>query len=81
MKAKRTTFEVDGIKEPCIEVGEESCKVRISKFYHYIGKDTLLVAVFADGELNSKEEVKGDYDSLTFADAIRIAKETSAYVH
>lgn len=43
MKVERTTFECEGIHEPCIMVTSDSgyAQVRISKCYHYIGSDSL----------------------------------------
>lgn len=81
MKAIKTTYEVDGCIEPCWEVGSDNTFVRISKFYHLIGRHTLLVREYVDGEFNSEEEVTGDFDSLTAQDAIRIAKQHSVYIH
>lgn len=55
MKVERTTFECEGIKEPCIMVSNEdgSVKVRISTCYHYIGKNSLYVREIIDDEFNS----------------------------
>ena len=80
MEVKRTTFEVEGINEPCIEVSDGYTTVRISTCYHYLGKNTLYVREYLDGEYNGEDEWKGDFTTLTDADAIRIAKEFSAYI-
>lgn len=80
MKVKKTTFMVDGVYEPCIEVTDGCTIVRISKCYHLIGNDTLFMREIIDGDFNNEEEWKGDFDSITEADAIRMAKEFSAYI-
>lgn len=83
MKVERTTFECEGIQEPCIIVTSYSgyAQVRISKCYHYIGYDSLYVSEILDGEFNGGDEYRGDFDELTDEDAIRIAKEFSAYIN
>ena len=80
MQVVRTTFLVDGINEPCIEVRNNGTMVRISKFYHYVGRDTLLLKEFIDGDYNSSEEINGDFDTLTKDEAERIAKKFSVYL-
>lgn len=80
MEVIRTTFEVDGINEPCIEVSDGYTMVRISTCYHYLGKNTLYVREYLDGEYNSEDELKGDFESLTDKDVICIAKKFSAYI-
>lgn len=79
---KRTTFECDGIQEPCIIVmsNDEFVKVRISTCYHYFGRNSLFVTEFLDGEFNSEEVWRGDFDSITDDEAIEIAKKYSAYL-
>lgn len=83
MKVQRTTFNCEGIQEPCIIVASDSeyAQVRISKCYHYIGSDSLYVREILDGEFNSEDEWTGDFDELTDEDAIRIAKKFSAYIN
>lgn len=80
LKVVRTTFKVEGIDEPCIMVGEGFAQVRISKCYHYVGRNSLYVREILDGEFNDEDEFNGDFDSLTDDDARRIAREFSAYV-
>lgn len=80
LKVQRTTFQVDGIDEPCIIVGSEFAYVRISTMYHYIGRNSLYVAEFVDGQYNSSDELAGDFNHLSDDDARRIAKEYSVYV-
>ena len=79
IKVERTTFRVDGIDEPCIIVSNDFAKVRLSKCYHYIGADSLYLYEYLDGEYNSSEEWEGDYDLLTDADAVRLAKKFCVY--
>ena len=83
MKVERTTFECEGIQEPCIMVTSDSgyAQVRISKCYHYIGSDSLYVREILDGDFNGYDEYRGDFDDLTDEDAILIAKEFSAYIN
>ena len=83
MKVERTTFECEGIKEPCIMVSNEdgSVKVRISTCYHYVGKNSLYVREILDDEFNAEDEITGDFKKLTDEDAIRIAKRFSAYLN
>lgn len=71
---------VEGIEEPCFEVSNGYAKVRIAKMYHYLGRDTLALSEYLDGEWNGSDEWKGDFDSLTEYDAMRLAKKFSAYL-
>ena len=80
IEVKKTEYLVYGCNEPCYEVSNGFTMVRIAPCYHYIGLDSLMLSEFLDGELNSCEEWKGDFDSLTAEDAIRIAKEYSVYL-
>ena len=80
IKVTRTTYMVEGMNEPCIEVSDGYTMVRISKCYHYIGKDALYLAEYLDGDFNCKEEWDGDFDSLTDNDARRLAKKFSIYI-
>lgn len=81
LKVKRTTYKVDGVNEPCILVGEGTVQVRIAKCYHLIGKDTLYLTEFLNGEFNAQEEWDGDYDSLSVHDARELAKKFSVYLN
>lgn len=78
--AKKTTYKVDGCKEPCYEVTDGYTMVRIATCYHYVGKNTLYVTEYLDGDFNSQDELVGDFDSLTAAKAKAIAKKYSAYL-
>lgn len=78
--AKKTHYCVEGFDEPCFEVSNGFVTIRIAPYYHYIGANTLMVTEYIDGDYNSSEELRGDFQSLTEADAIRIAKEYSAYL-
>lgn len=80
IEVKKTTYEVEGCKEPCFEVTDGFTMVRIAKMYHYIGKDSLVITEYLDGDYNSSEEWTGDFDSLTNAKAKKIAQEYSAYL-
>ena len=81
LKVKRTTFEADGVDEPCIIVSNDFAAVRISKCYHLIGEDSLFMTEFLDGEFNGQEEWVGDYDLLSDFDAVTLAKQYSAYLN
>lgn len=76
----KTTYEVDGCTEPCFEVSDGYTMVRIAKMYHYIGKDTIIVEEYLDGDYNSSEEWDGDFDSLTPSSAKNIAQKFSVYL-
>ena len=78
---EKTTYLVEGVQEPCFEVSDGFTMVRIAKMYHYLGGDTLEMTEFLDGQWNGSEEWKGDFDSLTERDAIRLVKEYSAYLN
>lgn len=80
IKVEKTTYMVDGCKEPCFEVSDGYTLVRIAKMYHYIGKNTLAVSEYLDGDYNSSEELDGNFDSLSEADAKRIAMKYSIYL-
>ena len=77
---KKTTYEVDGCTEKCFEVSNGYAMVRIAKMYHYIGKDTLALSEYLDGEWNSSDEWNGDFDSLTEFDAKALAQKYSVYL-
>ena len=76
----KTTFKIDGCEEKCFEVSDGYTMVRISKMYHYVGKNFLAITEFLDGDYNSSDEWTGDFDSLTEADAKRIAQKYSVYL-
>lgn len=80
IKVTRTTYMVEGMNEPCIEVSDGFTMVRISKCYHYIGKDALYLTEYFDGDFNNKEEWKGDFDRLTDGEAVSLAKRFSIYI-
>lgn len=80
MKVERTTFEVEGVNEPCILVSDGYTEVRISKCHHIIGRDSLYLAEFLDGDFNGMDEWNGDFDDLRDKDAIRLAKAYSVYL-
>ena len=77
---KKTTYEVEGCKEPCFEVTDGYTMVRIAKMYHYIGKNTLAITEYLDGDYNSSDEWTGDFDSLTNEKAKNIAQKFSVYL-
>lgn len=80
IEVKKTTYEVEGSTEKCFEVTDGYTMVRIAKLYHFIGRDTLIISEYLDGSYNSSEEWNDDFDSLTKADAKRIAQEYSVYL-
>lgn len=78
---KKTTYKVDGcFEEKCFEVSDGFTMVRIAKMYHHIGKNSLAITEFVDGDYNASDEWVGDFDSLTEADAKRIAQKYSIYL-
>lgn len=66
-KVRKTTSH----REPCFEVELSGCfLVRIFSLSH----DTLLVRSWLNGFSDRQANVKGNFDTLTESDAIRIAK-------
>lgn len=80
LEVKKTTYEVDGCKEPCWEVSNGYTIVRIAPFYHYIGHDTIILSEYLDGEFNSDEEWDYDFGELNQNDVLRLAKQFSVYL-
>lgn len=80
LKVKKTTYKVEGCDEPCWEVSDGYTLVRIARYYHYIGADTLIVSEYLDGDFNSEEEIAGDFEMIDRFEAISIAKSQSAYL-
>lgn len=80
LEVKKTTYMVDGCKEPCWEVSNGYTIVRIAPFYHYIGHDTITLLEYLGGEFNSVEEWDYDFGELTQSDAIVLAKQFSVYL-
>jgi len=81
IEVKKTTYLVDGIQEPCYEVSDGYAMVRIAKCYHMVGRDTLYLTEYLDGEWNGSDEWDGDFDSLHDFDAKRLAKQFSVYLN
>lgn len=85
MKVEKTTFEVDGIQEPCLLVSSDDnfVQVRISTCYHLIGRDNILVREYIDGEFNSEDEWCNFHSikEMTEKDALDVAKKFSAYIY
>ena len=83
MKAKKTTYIVDGCKEPCFEVSSDDgfVKIRLAPYYHLFGKKTVLATEFLGGNFNSQEELDYCFDKLTTAKAKVIAKLFSVYLN
>ena len=71
---------IDGCEEPCIVVSNGCVDIRISTMYHYIGRNTILIVEFIDGEYNGEEEIGGDFNTLTDREAVLIAKGFSCYL-
>lgn len=76
---KKTTYLVEGCQEPCFEVSDGYTMVRIAKMYHHIGRNTLAISEYLDGEWNGSDELEGDFDSLTESDAKALALRYSVY--
>lgn len=81
IEVNKTTYLVEGCQEPCFEVSDGYTMVRIAKYYHYIGKNTLILSEYIDGEWNSSDEWDGDFDSLSESDAKALAKKYSVYLN
>lgn len=81
IEVNKTTYLVEGCQEPCFEVSDGYTMVRIAKYYHYIGKNTLILSEYIDGEWNSSDEWDGDFDTLSESDAKALAKKYSVYLN
>ena len=81
IEVDKTTYLVEGCQEPCFEVSDGYTMVRIAKMYHHIGRNTLAMSEYLDGEWNGSDEWVGDFDSLTEPDAKAIALKFSAYLN
>lgn len=79
IEVKKTIYTVDGCQEPCFEVSDGYTMVRIAKMYHHIGRNTLAISEYLDGEWNGSDEWEGDFDSLTESDAKALALSYSVY--
>lgn len=77
---KKTTYEVEGCTEPCYEVTNGYVLVRIATMYHYLGKNTLIIKEYHDGEYQASDEWTGDFKALTEAKAKDIARKFSVYL-
>ena len=83
MKAKKTSYNVDGCKEPCFEIKSDDgfVLVRLAPYYHYYGKTTIIATEYLDGDFNSREEINEDFESLTKTKAVKIATNYSVYLN
>lgn len=81
IEVKKTTYVVGrcGCQEPCFEVSDGYTMVRIAKMYRHIGRNTLAISEYLDGEWNDSDEWEGDFDSLTESDAKALALRYSVY--
>ena len=80
LEVKKTTYEVEGIQEPCYEVTDGYTLVRIATMYHYWGRNAIIIKEYLDGEYNSSDEWVGDFKKLTPAKAKEIALKYSVYL-
>lgn len=80
LQVKKTTYVVDGCKEPCWEVSDGYTMVRIAKCYYLIGDDTMILTEYLDGVFNSREEWCEFFDDLNEKTAIEFAKRFSIYL-
>lgn len=81
IEVKKTTNSVEGSTEPCYLVTNGYATVRISKCYHLVGRSSLYVTTYLGDEWNGEEEIEGDFESLTFMEVRRIAKQNCAYLY
>lgn len=83
MKTKKTTFEVEGCIEPCFEVSSDDgfVLVRIHPCYHLTGSNSLYVSEYLDGDFNSREEIRGDFEELDTFSAQELAEQMSVYLN
>ena len=81
MKVERKNVLIEGFEEPCIIVhGRGKNKVRISNCYKLVGSNCLLVTEILGNMVNSMNECRGDFLEVSDDEAIRIAKNFSAYL-
>lgn len=80
IKIKKTTYEVENSIEPCFEVSNGYCLIRIAPFYHLMSKTTILITEYLDGDFQSQEEWDIEFDYLDEYKAMEIAKEYSLYI-
>lgn len=80
IEVKKTTYKVQGCKEKCWEITNGSIMVRIAKLYHLIGRDTIVLTEYNNGNYQNDEEWDIDFDTITKSDALRIAKQFSIYL-
>lgn len=80
LEVKKTTYKVDGSKEPCFEITDGYTMVRIAPYYHYIGKTTILITQYLGDSFHSQEEWDYEWDYLTKKDALEISKKYSVYL-
>ena len=83
MKIEKTTYNVEGCKEPCYEVLSDDgyVLVRIAPCYHLVGKDTLILREYLGNDFNGEEEISGDFDILGDIDAKELAKRFCIYLN
>lgn len=83
MKATKTTYTVNGCKELCFEIksDNDAIMVRVAPYYHFVGKNTLYLTEYINGEFNNSEEMTGNFKSLTKTQAVNLAKEFCAYLN
>lgn len=80
IEVKKTTYKVQGCEEKCWEITNGSIMVRIAKLYHLIGRDTIVLTEYDNGNYQNDEEWDIDFDTITKSDALRIAKQFSIYL-
>lgn len=80
LSVEKTTYDVDGCKEPCWVVSNGYTIVRIAPCYHLVGRNTIVLTEFLDGDFNSEEEWDMDFDSIDKSSAIKIANRFSVYL-
>lgn len=87
MNVERTTFDVEGIQEPCIIVSSDDgyVQVRISIMHYLIGRNTLYLRETHDGEYQSSEEYSmpdfcEELNDITDEKAKELAQELSVYL-
>jgi hypothetical protein len=80
LSVEKTTYMVEGGEEPCWVVSNGYTIVRIAPCYHPIGRTTIILTEFLDGDFNSEEEWDMDFDSIDKSSAIKIANRFSVYL-
>lgn len=81
IEVKKTTYMVEGCKEPCFEVTNGFTMVRIAPVYHLLRRNSILLTEYIDGDYNSEEEnLDYEFDEIDEDLAKELATKYSVYL-